>query len=53
MQAPLEPHVVEELVIAASRDFYDNSESGNLHSGEMKLAFEWCVLVCVLPPCVR
>lgn len=41
---PLEPGVVEELVIAASREFYDNAEDGNLHSGaEMKLAFEWYV----------
>ncbi|BGP44634.1 hypothetical protein JCM10450v2_000448 [Rhodotorula kratochvilovae] len=37
---PLEPRIVEELVIAASREFYDNAEEGNLHSGEMKLAFE-------------
>ncbi|GAA5955614.1 hypothetical protein JCM10213_001586 [Rhodosporidiobolus nylandii] len=37
---PLEPGVVEELVIAASREFYDNAEEGNLHKGEMKMAFD-------------
>ncbi|KPV78296.1 uncharacterized protein RHOBADRAFT_40843 [Rhodotorula graminis WP1] len=40
IKAPLEPHVVEELVIAASREFYDNAEAGNLHEGEMKLALD-------------
>ncbi|GAA5909193.1 hypothetical protein JCM8208_003406 [Rhodotorula glutinis] len=40
IKAPLEPHVVEELVIAASREFYDNAEEGNLHEGEMKLALD-------------
>ncbi|GJN91461.1 hypothetical protein Rhopal_004484-T1 [Rhodotorula paludigena] len=53
MQAPLEPHVVEELVIAASRDFYDNSESGNLHSGEMKLAFECLSAAPQQTPAIR
>lgn len=43
VEAPLEPHVVEELVVAASREFYDNAEAGNLHEGDMKLALEWCV----------
>ncbi|GAA5866899.1 hypothetical protein JCM3774_004597 [Rhodotorula dairenensis] len=38
--APLPPTVVEELVISASREFYDNAESGNLHTDEMKLALE-------------
>ncbi|KAM0755960.1 hypothetical protein T439DRAFT_344898 [Meredithblackwellia eburnea MCA 4105] len=37
---PLEPNVEEELVIAASREFYDNAEEGNLNKGEMKLAYE-------------
>ncbi|CEQ38691.1 SPOSA6832_00144, partial [Sporobolomyces salmonicolor] len=39
--APLESRVVEELVISASREFYDNAEEGNLHKGEMKMAFDW------------
>lgn len=38
--APLEPGIVQELVISASREFYDNAESGNIHEGDMKLAFE-------------
>lgn len=40
-------------MLAASREFYDNAETGNLHSGNMKLAFEWCVLLLregLLPP---
>lgn len=39
--APLPPPVIEELVISASREFYDNAESGNLHTEEMKLALDW------------
>lgn len=39
-ERPLQPHVVEELVLAASREFYDNASSGNLHLGEMKLAYD-------------
>ncbi|KDE03183.1 hypothetical protein MVLG_06303 [Microbotryum lychnidis-dioicae p1A1 Lamole] len=38
--APLEPEAIEELVIAASREFYDNAPSGNLNKGEMKMAFD-------------
>lgn len=34
----------EELVIAASREFYDNAESGNLQTGEMKMAYD-CLAV--------
>lgn len=47
-EPPLPPAVEEELVIAASREFYDNAESGNLHKGDMKLAFDWCVAFLVL-----
>ncbi|BGP21456.1 hypothetical protein Rt10032_c01g0165 [Rhodotorula toruloides] len=36
----LEPQAVEDLVISASREFYDNAEEGNLHSGDMKMAFD-------------
>jgi hypothetical protein len=39
---PLDPEAVHELVLKASRDFYDNAESGNLNIGNMKLAIEWC-----------
>ena len=40
-EQPLDASTQQELVLAASREFYDNAESGNLHSGNMKLAFEW------------
>lgn len=48
MTPPLDPHVVEDLVISASREFYDNAEEGNLNEGEMKLAFEWCAFLPLL-----
>lgn len=32
---------MQELVISASREFYDNAEEGNLGTGEMRLAYEW------------
>jgi neuroblastoma-amplified sequence len=35
------PQVVEGQVLASSREFYDNASSGNLHQGDMKLAYEW------------
>lgn len=41
MDPPLEPSAVEELVISASREFYDNAGEGNLNRGDMKLAFDW------------
>ncbi|GAA5862538.1 hypothetical protein JCM1840_004218 [Sporobolomyces johnsonii] len=50
--APLEPRVVEELVISASREFYDNAEEGNLHRGEMKMAFD-CLSAAPQTPTIR
>jgi hypothetical protein len=41
--APRDRSSIEDLVLAASREFYDNAETGNLHSGEMKQAYSWCV----------
>ncbi len=32
---------IEEICLIASREFYDNSESGNMHTGDMKLAYDW------------
>jgi len=32
---------MESLVLAASVEFYENAETGNLHEGEMKLAYAW------------
>lgn len=40
-ERPLDTRAEQELVLAASREFYDNAESGNIHEGNMKLAFEW------------
>lgn len=37
---------IEELCLAASREFYDNASSGNLHVGDMKLAYDWYVYQC-------
>ncbi|ORY80225.1 secretory pathway protein Sec39-domain-containing protein [Leucosporidium creatinivorum] len=49
---PLEPKMVEELVIAASREFYDNAEEGNVNRGEMKLALE-CLSAAPQTPLIR
>ncbi|KAF8299282.1 hypothetical protein DL93DRAFT_2067916 [Clavulina sp. PMI_390] len=35
---------IEELCLTASREFYDNASSGNLHVGDMKLAYD-CLTV--------
>lgn len=40
-ERPLDAGTEVALVLAASREFYDNAETGNLHMGNMKLAFEW------------
>ncbi|KAJ1311120.1 hypothetical protein OPQ81_009621 [Rhizoctonia solani] len=37
---PLSTDAVERLCLAVSREFYDNATSGNIHSGDMKLAYE-------------
>ncbi|KAF5311851.1 hypothetical protein D9619_003139 [Psilocybe cf. subviscida] len=36
----LSSKAVEDICLAASREFYDNSSSGNYNFGDMKLAFE-------------
>lgn len=33
--------VVEEICLNVSRELYDNASSGNMHRGDMKLAYEW------------
>ncbi|QRV90809.1 Secretory pathway protein Sec39 [Ceratobasidium sp. AG-Ba] len=40
---PLSSDAVESLCLAVSREFYDNASSGNIHSGDMKLAYDWWV----------
>lgn len=37
----LEDEVIEEICLACSREFYDNSTSGNYRFGDMKLAYDW------------
>ncbi|KZO98321.1 hypothetical protein CALVIDRAFT_562243 [Calocera viscosa TUFC12733] len=48
---PLSRDAIEELVLAASHEFYDNAESGNLHSGDMRLAYE-CLNVAQSSPTI-
>ncbi|KAF8337468.1 uncharacterized protein EI90DRAFT_2910408 [Cantharellus anzutake] len=48
----LGPQTIEELCLAASREFYDNAESGNLHSGDMKLAYD-CLSVPPLTDAIQ
>lgn len=30
-----------DVVLATSRELYENAENGNIHTGEMKLAHDW------------
>ncbi|GJJ08741.1 hypothetical protein Clacol_002960 [Clathrus columnatus] len=47
-----DPHLVEEKVLACSRELYDNASSGNLHQGDMKLAYE-CLSVARPSPAIQ
>lgn len=33
--------LLEEVALATSRELYDNAETGNIHTGDMKLAYDW------------
>lgn len=33
--------VLEVVVLATAREFYDNAETGNIHTGDMKRAYDW------------
>ena len=33
--------VLEQVALATSRELYDNAETGNIHTGDMKLAYDW------------
>ena len=44
----LSPKVVEGLCLSVSREFYDNSNSGNLNTGDMKLAYDWCAEISTI-----
>lgn len=50
---PVDRSAMESLVLAASVEFYENAETGNLHEGDMKLAYNWSVLIptLLLLPC--
>jgi len=37
----LSGQVLEEVALATSRELYDNAETGNIHTGDMKLAYDW------------
>ncbi|KAJ9106995.1 hypothetical protein QFC19_002863 [Naganishia cerealis] len=47
LDTPLGPGTVESLVLDASREFYDNSTSGNMHTDGMKMAYD---CLAVAPP---
>lgn len=35
--------MLESVALQTSREFYENAEIGNIHTGEMKSAYDWCV----------
>jgi hypothetical protein len=37
----LDPEVLEQVVLETSKELYDNAETGNIHTGEMKIAYDW------------
>ncbi len=43
VKGDLKPANIEEVVLAISREFYENADSGNMHTGDMKLAYDWSV----------
>ncbi|ORY29557.1 secretory pathway protein Sec39-domain-containing protein [Naematelia encephala] len=43
--------LVEEVVLAASREFYENADTGNIHTGDMKLAYD-CLTVARPSPAI-
>ncbi|KIM21535.1 hypothetical protein M408DRAFT_80442 [Serendipita vermifera MAFF 305830] len=43
---------IEEICLSVSREFYDNAGSGNLHTSEMKLAYE-CLSVAPASPAIQ
>jgi hypothetical protein len=46
----LSTHLLEEIVLDTSRELYENAENGNIHTGDMKLAYDWCVVPLSLSP---
>lgn len=37
----LTSETLEKVVLQTSRELYDMAESGNVHTGDMKLAYDW------------
>lgn len=37
----LSDSLLEEVALATSRELYVNAETGNIHTGDMKLAYDW------------
>jgi hypothetical protein len=37
----LSDNLLEEVALSTSRELYDNAETGNIHTGDMKLAYDW------------
>ena len=40
-ECDLSDDLLEEVALATSRELYDNAETGNIHTGDMKLAYDW------------
>ena len=41
----LSAELLEKVTLATSREFYDNAETGNIYTGDMKLAYEWYISI--------
>ena len=37
----LAQETIEDVALTTSMEFYDNAETGNIHTGDMKLASDW------------
>jgi neuroblastoma-amplified sequence len=37
----LDTRTIEDICLACSREFYDNSSSGNYNFGDMNIAYNW------------
>jgi hypothetical protein len=40
----LKPETLEAVVLATSRELYEGAENGNIHTGDMKTAYDWSVI---------
>lgn len=37
----LKPETLESVVLSTSRELYEGAENGNIHTGDMKVAYDW------------